>query len=183
MPVDGRRPGAPSITTAPALAEQRGQAGPGGDRHDPAARRARSARSRGGLDLLGEVGDPDPVRAAGGDAGLDRSTDVVDVDVDVPQPLAADDDQGVAERRRGRPCRRSTAAGSSESRRYITSYDGPSLGQVVGRAARRGHRDAARAERVRAGDRAGGRSAPARPRRGPRRARGRRRRRRRPRAS
>ena len=32
--------------------------------------------------------------------GLDRGADVVDVDVDVPEPVAADDDERVAERRR-----------------------------------------------------------------------------------
>ena len=37
-------------------------------------------------------------RRAGLDAGLDRRAHVVDVDVDVPEPLAADHDQGVAER-------------------------------------------------------------------------------------
>ena len=100
MPVDGRRPGPPSTTTAPASSKSCAQARAGGDRDDPAAaaRSARCARGRG--DLLGEVGDPDPVRAPGGDAGLDGGADVVDVDVDVPQPLAADDDERVAERRR-----------------------------------------------------------------------------------
>ena len=92
------------------VAEEPGEAGAGGDRDDPAAGRAASARLRGGLDLLGEVGDPDPVRPAGGDAGLDRGADVVDVDVDVPQPLAADHDERVAERRQV-ALERSTAAG------------------------------------------------------------------------
>ena len=46
--------------------------------------------------------------------------DVVDVHVDVPQPLAADDDQRVAERRRG-SARSGGIASSSASRRYITS--------------------------------------------------------------
>ena len=57
----------------------------------------------GAGDLLGEVGDPHPVRAAGLDPGLDRGTDVVDVHVDVPQSLATDDDQRVAERGEGAP--------------------------------------------------------------------------------
>ena len=49
-------------------------------------------------DLLGEVGDPHAVGATGGDPGLDRRADVVDVDMDVPQSLTADDHQRVAER-------------------------------------------------------------------------------------
>ena len=59
---------------------------------------ARVVAVRGGRDLLGEVGDPDPVRAAGLDPGLDGGADVVDVHVDVPQALVADHDQGVPER-------------------------------------------------------------------------------------
>ena len=110
------------------VAEQPGQAGPGRDRDDPAAGAGLGA-ARGGGDLLGEVGDPDPVRPAGRDAGLDRGADVVDVDVDVPQPLAADHDQGVAERREGARAASATAS-SSASRRYITSYAGPLVDQV-----------------------------------------------------
>ena len=48
-------------------------------------------------DLVGEVGHPDAVGPAGLDAGLDRGADVVDVDVDVPEAFAADDDEAVAE--------------------------------------------------------------------------------------
>ncbi len=44
-----------------------------------------------------EVGDGDAVGAAGLDAGLDGGARVVGVDVDVPQAVAADDDQGVAQ--------------------------------------------------------------------------------------
>ena len=47
------------------------------------------------------MGDPHPVRAAGLDAGLDGRADVVDVHVHVPQPLAADHDERVAERGEG----------------------------------------------------------------------------------
>ena len=108
------------------LLEQRRQPGAGGHRDDAAAGPGcgGSAGCRPLLDLLGEVGDPDPVRTAGGDAGLDRGADVVDVDVDVPQALAADHDQRVAERRRA-PCGACGIASSSASSRYITSYDGP----------------------------------------------------------
>ena len=50
------------------------------------------------LDLLEQVGDADLARAPGLDAGLDRATDVVGVDVAVPEAVATDDDDGVAER-------------------------------------------------------------------------------------
>ena len=80
------------------VAEQPGEAWAGGHRHDPAAGPFLGAL-RGRLDLLGEVGDADPVGSAGGEAGLDRGPDVVDVDMDVPQPLTADHHEGVAERR------------------------------------------------------------------------------------
>ncbi|GFN07493.1 hypothetical protein Smic_60490 [Streptomyces microflavus] len=48
--------------------------------------------------LGGEVGDPDPVRPPGLDARLHGGPGVVDMDVDVPEPVAAHHDQGVAER-------------------------------------------------------------------------------------
>ena len=89
---------------APASANSAGEAGPGRDGHDRAALAgAPPWRARGG-DLLGEVRDPDPVRAAGLDAGLDRGAHVVDVHVHVPQPVAADDDERVAERGRAPSC-------------------------------------------------------------------------------
>ena len=49
------------------------------------------------LDLLPEVGDPDLAGPAGLEGGLDGGTDVVGVDVAVPQAVAADDDDRVAE--------------------------------------------------------------------------------------
>ncbi len=49
------------------------------------------------LDLLVEVGHPDPVRPARVHAGLDGRADVVGVDVAVPQPVAADHHDGVAD--------------------------------------------------------------------------------------
>ena len=79
------------------LLEERAQPGAGGDRDHPASGAVTDPAARG-LDLLGEVGDPDPVRAAGADAGLDGGADVVHVDVHVEQPLAPDHDQRVAER-------------------------------------------------------------------------------------
>ena len=49
------------------------------------------------LDLLVEVGHPDAVRPPGVHAGLDGRADVVGVDVAVPQAVAADHDDGVAD--------------------------------------------------------------------------------------
>jgi hypothetical protein len=66
------------------------------------------------------VGDPDPVWAARGDARLDRGADVVDVDVDVPEPSPPTTTNESPSGARS-PLSRSTAAGSSASRRYITS--------------------------------------------------------------
>ena len=54
-------------------------------------------RGRPGESGVAEVRHADAVRTAGLDAGLDGRPDVVDVDVDVPRRLAADDDQRVAE--------------------------------------------------------------------------------------
>ena len=50
------------------------------------------------VDLLEQVGDPDLMRSARFDAGFDRGADVVGVDVAVPDAVAADDDDRVAER-------------------------------------------------------------------------------------
>ena len=84
--------------------------------------RARRARDPVGLvllDLLVEVGDVDAGRRADRDAGLDRGPDVVGVHVAVPDAVAADDDDRVAERvPRGR---NAGIAASGASRRYITS--------------------------------------------------------------
>jgi hypothetical protein len=96
--------GAPTRTAADdgdaRRGEQRRQTVARGDRQDRAALRRRRAPPTG---VVAERGDPDAVRPAGLDAGLDRGTRVVDVDVDVPQPVAADDDERVAERRERRP--------------------------------------------------------------------------------
>jgi hypothetical protein len=52
----------------------------------------------GGVDVAEpEVGDPDPVRPSGLDARLHGGARVVDVHVDVPQAVAADHDERVAE--------------------------------------------------------------------------------------
>ena len=45
------------------------------------------------------MGDTHPARDAGPDAGLQGRANVVDVDMDVPQPVAADHDERVPERR------------------------------------------------------------------------------------
>ena len=50
------------------------------------------------FDLLDQVGDADRVRAARVDAGFDRGADVVGVHVAVPDAVAADDDDRVADR-------------------------------------------------------------------------------------
>ena len=70
------------------------------------------------FDLLDEVGDADLVRAARVDAGFDRGADVVRVDVAVPEAVAADDDDRVADRaprvaERRASCRRARRAGTS----------------------------------------------------------------------
>ena len=51
------------------------------------------------LHLLVEVGHPDAVRSPRVHAGLDGRADVVGVDVAVPQAVAADHDDGVADAR------------------------------------------------------------------------------------
>ena len=89
--------------------------GPGGARDDGQRRRLLA-----GVDLAGEVGDPDPLRAARGHARLDGRARVVDVHVHVPQVGAADDEQRVAEPVEGRR-RVSTASGVVSVSRYITS--------------------------------------------------------------
>ena len=101
------------------------------------------------LDLLGEVGDPDPVRATGLDPGLHRGADVVDVDVDVPQAVAADHDERVAERgQRPAQPRDRLVVGVEEVHHLV----GRALrGQVAGRQR---DRDRPRAERCGAADRA-----------------------------
>ena len=120
MPGGRPAPGPPAMTLAPALCEERGQAGAGGHgHHGPAV--SVGHLGAGGGDLLGEVGDPDPVRPTGGDAGLDRGAHVVDVDVDVPQPLAADHHERVTQRRqrgaeRGDRGRRGRRGGTSPRR-------------------------------------------------------------------
>ena len=80
------------------LAQQGADPRAGGARDDSQRRRVVA-----GVDLAGEVGDPDPLRAAGGHARLDGRARVVDVHVHVPQVGAADDEQRVAERVEGRP--------------------------------------------------------------------------------
>ncbi len=97
IPVLGRRPGPPGTVTAPACSNS--SASPAPAVTATMRRPARVAtRLRAVVYLLGEVGDPDPVGAAGLDPGLDRGAHVVDVHVDVPQAAAADHDERVAER-------------------------------------------------------------------------------------
>ena len=94
----GPTPGTALDDLGARLGEQRRQAGTGGDRDDAPAAAGLGALPVGG-GLLGEVGHPHPVGPPGLDPGLEGRPDVVDVDVDVPEPVAADDDEGVAERR------------------------------------------------------------------------------------
>ena len=101
------------------LLEQRGQAGTGRHGHHRALT-GRSGREPGLGDLLGEVGDAHPVRAAGLDAGLDGRAHVVDVDVDVPQAPRRRPRRALSPRVSSTARRRATAS-SSASRRYITS--------------------------------------------------------------
>ena len=96
--------------------------GPAGD-DDQLAAATLGPLLPGAVDLLGEVRDLDPAGRPGADPGLDRGADVVDVDVHVPQSLAADHDERVAER--ASSSRSGGMASSSASSRYITSYAGP----------------------------------------------------------
>ena len=98
-PLAGGSPGRASTVVAPASAHSPARPSPG-----TTATTARCARSRGGrpaprgVDVPEpEVGDADPVRASRLDARLDGGAGVVDVHVDVPQPVAADHHEGVAE--------------------------------------------------------------------------------------
>ena len=104
-PVEGRWPGPPRTTIAPASSNSAARPGPAATATTRRPAPVGAALAALG-DLVGEVGDPDPVRPAGRDAGLDRGADVVDVHVDVPEPLAADHDQRVAEPGEGRAQRR-----------------------------------------------------------------------------
>ena len=98
-PVDGRRPGPPRHDGGAGLARTAPPSpAPAATATTARPVRATAPRRADALDLLGEVGDPDPVRPAGLDAGLDGGADVVDVHVDVPQAVAADHDERVAER-------------------------------------------------------------------------------------
>ena len=114
-PVDDERLGTGELEhLGTGLAAQVGESVAGGGRHDDPRAPHRALPG----DLVGEVGDGDPVRTAGGQAGLDRGAHVVDVHVDVPQPVAADHDERVAEAvERGAqsaaPARRRPPAGTS----------------------------------------------------------------------
>ena len=101
-----------TISCTPRLASRRRTPSPTADRDDRgrrpgprAAARADPGERRGLvatqlllLDLLEQVGDPDVARPAGLDAGLDGAADVVGVHVAVPEAVAADDHDRVAER-------------------------------------------------------------------------------------
>ena len=98
-PLAGGSPGRASTVVAPASRAQLGQALPGDDGDDgPLHLLAGRTSGAAGVHVAGaEVGDPDPVRPARLDARLHGRARVVDVDMDVPQPVAADDDERVAE--------------------------------------------------------------------------------------
>ena len=101
----------PPATTAwtPTLAQQPADPVADRDRDDRGGHRSSRPRSRVGqvrgladpvllLDLLEEVGDPDLGGTPGLDAGFDGGADVVGVHVGVPDPVAADHDDRVADR-------------------------------------------------------------------------------------
>ncbi|GAA3217452.1 hypothetical protein GCM10020256_20540 [Streptomyces thermocoprophilus] len=94
LPSGGRLPGASEDGGGARLAVQRGQALAGHHGHDgPLDALADGAC---GVGVPGaEVRDADPVRPSRLDAGLDGGARVVDVDVHVPQTVAAHDHQGV----------------------------------------------------------------------------------------
>src|SRR5690606_22217447 len=97
LPARGRLPGAGEHRGRARLGVQPGQALARDDGHDgpPGTLGEGGASGAGGVDVGGtEVGDPDPVGPPGLDPGLDGGPGVVDVDVDVPQPVAADHDEG-----------------------------------------------------------------------------------------
>ena len=163
----------PPRRRAPRRASARpGAAARGHDRRPAVAGLASRAAA-----LLGEVGDPDPVRAAGLDTGLDGRADVVDVDVHVPQAVAAHDHERVAEPASTRSQHRAAALVRASSR-YITSYACRRPTGVAGHAVRGtagGQRRGARPTRARAGGRGARRSPPRTRRRAGRTGRGRRR--------
>ena len=86
-------PSSGARTTVTPLASRR-SATPARGPPPPAPARCGSAA---GVDDGREVGDPDPVRHADGQRGLDGGSGVVDVHVDVPQRVPAHDHQRVAE--------------------------------------------------------------------------------------
>ena len=114
-PVEGRRPGPAGDDDRARGLEEGRQPGPGRDARPPATRAGRGPPPAGG-DLVGEVRDPDAVRAPGGDPGLDGGADVVDVHVDVPQAVAAHHDQAVPEAGE-RLAQTATASTSASARR------------------------------------------------------------------
>ena len=167
---------APRTTIAPHLARA-GQRGRRPARRRPRRRRACSRpRPRSCATCSPKCVTLIRYGPAGTEPGLDRGADVVDVHVDVPQPVAADHDQRVAERPRARPA----AAGRGvvgASSRYMTSKPGRPV-SLVGVAACRHRAAAAGAARGGSRHRRARRSA-ARARRAARPGRARRRRRRR----
>ncbi len=98
LPAGERLPGAREDSGRAGLGVQPRQALPGHDGDDgPLGALARGALAAGVHVAEPEVRDPDPVGAPGLDARLHRGTRVVDVHMDVPQPVAADHDEGVPE--------------------------------------------------------------------------------------
>ena len=75
--------------------EEQGESLASDDGHDTATLSGQGGRA--GQGGVAEVRHADAVWPSGLDAGLDRGSDVVDMDVDVPGRLAADDNERVAE--------------------------------------------------------------------------------------
>ncbi len=117
----GRRsaPGTGGDDDRAGLAQQRADAGPGRAGDD-----GQRGRLVAGPDLGGEVGDPDPLGATRGDAGLDGGARVVDVHVHVPQVGSADDEQRVTQ----------AVEGAGERVDGVVAGVGEQVHHLVGRA-------------------------------------------------
>ncbi|CAB4720915.1 unannotated protein [freshwater metagenome] len=114
------------------------RAGRDGDDAPPRARRLGLLARR---PVVGEVGDPDAVWTPRLDAGLDRGADIVDVHMDVPQLLVADDHEGVAEGGEAGAEPPDAVRGRVEQVHHLVRR--PALAQVVARLRQRAlrHRD------------------------------------------
>ena len=88
-PLADGSPGRASTVVAPASAQSPARPSPGTTATTARWRLAPAAAPS----YLAEVGDADPVRAPRFEARLDGRARIVHMDMDVPQAVAADDDQ------------------------------------------------------------------------------------------